>query len=93
MDTVSLECFKYNYKNEKEETQVFTYTLKPCTKENLCLDEGGWLVYEKVIPLNLIYGILRFYYPSPYQIFHIHFVAYLVPLLFGLFQKLVPYCG
>ena len=64
MDTVSLECFKYNYKNEKEETQVFTYTLKPCTKENLCLDEGGWLVYEKVKPYKYFDKTLTYIIPS-----------------------------
>lgn len=64
MDTVSLECFKYNYKNEKEETQVFTYTLKPCTKENLCLDEGGWLVYQKVKPYKYFDETLTYIIPS-----------------------------
>ena len=64
MDTVSLECFKYNYKNEKEETQVFTYTLKPCTEENLCLDEGGWLVYEKVKPYKYFDKTITYIIPS-----------------------------
>ena len=64
MDTVSLECFKYNYKNEKEETQVFTYTLKPCTKENLCLDEGGWLVYQKIKPYKYFDETLTYIIPS-----------------------------
>ena len=64
MDTVSLECFKYNYKNEKEEAQVFTYTLKPCTEENLCLDEGGWLVYEKVKPYKYFDKTITYIIPS-----------------------------
>ena len=64
MDTVSLECFKYNYKNEKEVTQVFTYTLKPCTKENLCLDEGGWLVYQKIKPYKYFDETLTYIIPS-----------------------------
>ena len=64
MDTVSLECFKYNYKNEKEETQVFTYTLKPCTKENLCLDEGGWLVYQKIKPYQYFDETVTYIIPS-----------------------------
>ncbi len=64
MNTVSLECFKYNYKNEKEETQVFSYTLKPCTKENLCLDEGGWLVYQKIKPYKYFDETLTYIIPS-----------------------------
>ena len=46
MDTVVLDCFRYDYKNDKIET-TFVYTLSPCTKENLCLDDGGWLVKEQ----------------------------------------------
>ena len=64
MDTVSLECFKYNYKNEKEETQVFTYTLKPCNEENMCLDKGGWLVYQKIRPIKYYDETITYIIPS-----------------------------
>lgn len=63
-DTVSLECFKYDYDHKKEPTEVFTYTLKPCTKENQCLDEGGWLVYQKVKPYKYFNETLSYIIPS-----------------------------
>ena len=64
MDTVSLECFKYNYEHQKEPTEVFTYRIKPCTKENQCLDEGGWLVYQKVKPYKYFDETLTYIIPS-----------------------------
>ena len=64
MDRVSLECFKYNYEHQKEPTEVYTYTLKPCTEENQCLDKGGWLVYQKVKPYKYFDKTLTYIIPS-----------------------------
>ena len=50
MTTVTLACQVFDMQNNKEITRSYTYTLKPCTEANGCLDKGGWLVEQKITP-------------------------------------------
>lgn len=63
MDTVSLECLNEQPEKQKEGLKTFTYTLTPCTEENLCLDKEGWLVTEQRRPKKY-YDKMTYIIPS-----------------------------
>ena len=53
MDSITLDCQKSDNVFKKDKTVSFTYIIKPCNQENACLDEGAWLVYQKMEPYIL----------------------------------------
>ncbi len=54
LTTITLDCQKFDDALQQYVPISYTYTIKPCNQETHCLDEGGWIVYQKTEPDSFI---------------------------------------